>query len=158
MTPNEKTIVKFYTALSNADAITLCECYHPKVQFMDPAFGLLKGNEVSQMWKMLIERSKGNMKIEFSDVKADDHLGSTKWIANYRFSKTNRKVVNTIYSKFYFKDGLIIKHTDDFDIWKWAKQAIGLKGSLFGWTGFMQKKIQEQARFSLKKYTENNPK
>jgi len=158
MTPNEKTIVKFYTALSNADSTKLCECYHPKVQFMDSAFGLLKGTEVCQMWKMLIERSKGNLKIEFSEVKADDYLGSAKWIANYRFSKTNRKVVNTIYSKFQFKDGLIIKHTDDFDIWKWAKQAIGLKGYLFGWTGFMQKKIHEQARFSLKKYTENNSK
>ncbi|MFI0491480.1 nuclear transport factor 2 family protein [Flavobacterium sp.] len=158
MTPNEKTIVKFYTALSNADTSKLCECYHPNIQFHDPLFGSLKGNEVCQMWKMLIERSKGNLKIEFSDVKADDHLGSARWIASYRFSKTNRKVVNTIYAKFHFKDNLIIKHTDDFDIWKWAKQAMGLKGFLLGWTGFMHKKIQEQARFSLKKHTEKNHK
>ena len=150
----ENTIHKFYTAFANSDATQMCECYHPNVQFRDPVFGLLKGKEVCQMWKMLIERSNGNLKIEFSEVEATEYLGSTRWIASYRFSKTNRKVVNSIAAKFHFQDGLIIKHTDDFDIWKWAKQALGIKGLLLGWTGFMQKKIQEQARMSLKMYCE----
>lgn len=154
MTANETTITKFYTAFANADAKQMCECYHPKIQFSDPAFGLLKGEEVCQMWKMLIERSKGNLKIDFYEVKANEHLGSAYWIATYRFSKTNRKVVNTIATKFHFQEGLIIKQTDDFDIWKWSKQAFGLKGLLLGWTGFMQKKIQEQARMALKMYSE----
>lgn len=154
MTTNESTIIKFYTAFANGDAKQICECYHTNVKFRDPAFGLLNGNEVCQMWEMLIERSKGNLKIEFSEVKANEHLGSARWIATYNFSKTNRKVINTIAAKFHFQDGLIIRHTDDFDIWKWSKQALGIKGLLLGWTGFMQKKIQEQARMSLKKYSE----
>ncbi len=149
MTQNENTIIKFYTAFANADTVQMSECYHPNVQFRDPIFGLLKGNEVCQMWKMLIERSKGDLKIVFSDVKADNYLGSTRWIVTYKFSATNRRVVNTIQAHFHFKEGLIIKHTDDFDIWKWAKQALGLKGFLLGWTGFMQKKIQKQAHLSL---------
>jgi len=152
MTPNENIIIKFYTAFANADASQMCEYYHSNIQFRDPAFGLLKGNDVCQMWKMLIERSKGDVKIEFSDIKATDHIGSARWIATYHFGKTNRKVVNVIQAHFLFQDGLIIKHTDDFDIWKWAKQAFGLKGFLLGWTGFMQKKIQEQALLTLKKY------
>jgi ketosteroid isomerase-like protein len=154
MTANENTIHKFYTAFANADATKMCECYHPNVQFSDPAFGILKGKEVCKMWEMLIERGKGNLKIELSEVKATEYLGSARWIASYRFSKTNRKVVNTIAAKFHFQEGLIIKHIDDFDIWKWAKQALGFKGFLLGWTGFMQKKIQEQARRSLKLYRE----
>jgi hypothetical protein len=153
MTANENTIIKFYTAFANANADQMCECYHPIVHFRDPVFGLLKGKEVCQMWKMLIERSKGNLKIEFSEIKTTENSGSAQWIATYNFSKTKRKVVNTIAAKFHFKDGLIIKHTDDFDIWKWTKQAFGLKGLLFGWTGFMQNKIQEEARMSLKKYS-----
>lgn len=152
MTENEKLLLKFYTAFSNANATKMCECYHPKIQFRDPAFGLLKENEVCQMWKMLIERSKGNLKIEFSDIEADTYNGSAKWIATYNFSKTNRKVVNVIKAQFQFQDGLIIKHIDDFDIWKWSKQALGISGYLFGWTGFFQKKIQEKAHQSLKKY------
>jgi len=152
MTANESTIYKFYTAFANADATTMCECYHQDVQFSDPAFGPLKGKEVCQMWEMLVERSKGNLKIEFTDVEANEYLGSALWTARYRFSKTNRQVVNTIAAKFHFKDGLIVKHSDDFDIWKWAKQALGVKGILLGWTGFMQKKIQDHAKKSLKKY------
>lgn len=158
MTANENTIVKFYTAFANADAAQMCECYHPDVQFNDPAFGLLKGEQVGQMWKMLIERGKGNINIDFSEVKANEHLGSAFWVAKYNFSKTNRKIVNSISAKFQFKDGLIIKHTDDFDIWKWSKQALGIKGLLLGWTGFMQKKIQKQARMSLKTYCEKKNK
>jgi hypothetical protein len=42
MTPNEKTLVKFYTAFANADASAMCECYHSKIVFHDPIFGLLK--------------------------------------------------------------------------------------------------------------------
>lgn len=154
MTANENTIHKFYTAFANADATTMCECYHQEIQFSDPVFGQLKGKEVCQMWKMLIERSKGNLKIEFSDVAATEYLGSALWTASYRFSITNRKVLNSIVAKFYFQDGLIIKHIDDFDIWKWAKQALGFKGFLIGWTGFMQNKIRENAIKSLKKYCE----
>ncbi len=153
MTANETTIFKFYSAFANADVAKMCECYHPNVEFRDPAFGLLKGEEVCNMWKMLIERSKGNLTIDYSEIKANEHFGSAFWVANYIFSKTKRKVRNSISAKFHFQDGLIIKHTDDFDIWKWSKQALGLKGILFGWTGFMQKKIQDQARMSLKKYS-----
>jgi hypothetical protein len=155
MSPNEKIIIKFYTAFANADAVTMCECYHSKIEFRDPAFGLLKGNDVSQMWKMLIEKSKGNIKIEFSDIRADEYIGSAQWIATYNFSKTNRKVVNIIQAQFQFKDGLIQKHSDNFDIWKWSKQAFGITGYLLGWTGFFQQKIQLKALLSLKKYKES---
>lgn len=154
MNANENTLIKFYTAFNNSDTATMCECYAPTVKFRDPAFGTLKGNKVCQMWKMLIENSKGNIKVQFSDVKADEFVGSLTWTATYNFSKTNRPVVNVIHSHFHFKDGLIIKHIDDFDVWKWSKQALGITGFLFGWTGFFQKKIQEKALLSLKKYEE----
>nr|WP_315157522.1 nuclear transport factor 2 family protein [uncultured Flavobacterium sp.] len=152
MNTNEQLIHKFYTAFVNADAKTMCECYHTNIQFQDPAFGILKGNDACQMWKMLIEKSKGNIKIEFSNIEADEYTGSAKWIPAYNFSKTNRKVVNEIQAQFKFRDGLIVKHTDYFDIWKWSKQAFGFKGALLGWTGFMQKQIQKQAINSLKNY------
>ena len=154
MTPSENTLIKFYTAFTNADASTMCECYQDDIQYNDPVFEILKGKDVCQMWEMLIERSNGNLKIEFSEIKADQYLGSARWTATYNFSKTNRKVVNVIQSKFHFKDGLIIKHTDNFDIWKWSKQAFGIKGFLFGWTGYFQNKIQERALLSLKLYKE----
>jgi ketosteroid isomerase-like protein len=156
MNSNENLITKFYTAFGNADYKTMSECYHPKVHFIDPAFGLLKEEQVSKMWEMLLSRSKGNLKIEFSNVRADEFNGSANWQATYNFSKTNRKVINKIAAEFVFQDGLIIKHTDNFDVWKWSKQAFGLTGYLLGWTGFFQSKIQKQALLSLKKFEKSN--
>lgn len=152
MTENEKTITKFYDAFADGDASKMCACYHPNIEFRDPIFGSLKGNDVCSMWKMLIAKSNGNVKIKFSEVKANDYQGSAVWEATYNFSKNNREVINRIRAEFFFRDGLIMKHTDDFDIWKWSKQALGIPGYLLGWTGYMQKKIHKNALHSLKKY------
>lgn len=156
MTPNEKLLAKFYTAFANADAQTMCECYDLDIQFQDPAFGILKGSDVCTMWKMLLGKSNGNVKIEFSNIKADEYRGSAISVAKYRFSKTKRTVINTVRSEFQFKNGLIFKQTDNFDIYKWSKQAFGWTGYLFGWTGFFKRKIQENALVSLKKYKESH--
>jgi hypothetical protein len=51
------------------------------------------------MWKMLLERSNGNLKVIFSDCQ---FMGSALWQATYIFSKTNKMVVNTIAAQFQF--------------------------------------------------------
>ena len=145
-------LLKFYDSFSKLDAKRMAECYHPDATFTDPAFGKLTYDEVCAMWKMLIERSKGNLSVEFFDLKSSKKNGTAKWVATYNFSKTDRKVVNEIYAKFKFQDGLIIKHTDSFSLWKWSGMALGLKGYLLGWTPFMRNKIREQAKDSLNKY------
>lgn len=152
MNQKQHLIEEFYAGFAEGNAKTMASCYHKNIQFQDPAFGKLEGQDVIDMWEMLIDKSKGNLKIEFSDVTADEVTGSAKWVATYNFSKTNRTVVNVIQASFVFKEGLIIKHTDDFDIWKWSKQALGLPGYLLGWTGFMQQKIQKNALHSLRYY------
>jgi len=152
MSNNTDLIKKFYTAFAKQDAEGLSQCYHPDIKFNDPVFGNLSGSEVSGMWKMLIERSKGKIQIELSDVLADVDSGSAKWTATYNFSRTNRKIVNTINASFLFLDGLIIQHNDSFDFYKWCRQAFGWKGYLLGWTPFMQDKVRNQARLSLKNY------
>lgn len=151
MITNEQLIHKFYTAFANSDSVAMCECYHSKIQFSDPVFGLLNHEQVCAMWQMLIKNGKGAIQIEYSDIEVNGCIGKVKWIATYNFSKTNRKVINVIYTQFQFQDGLILKHTDNFDIWKWAKQALGWTGYLFGWTGYMHNKIQQQALVALKK-------
>ena len=130
----------------------MASCYHKEVIFEDPAFGKLNQKEVISMWKMLLERSKGNLRIEFSDVVTNEISGSAIWIATYIFTQTNRKVVNIIDAKFEFKDGLILKHNDHFNFYKWTKQALGLKGYLLGWTHFMQRKVRQNAKKSLQNY------
>lgn len=152
MNQNQQLIEEFYAGFAAGNAKTMASCYHKDVVFEDPAFGKLQGQDAIDMWEMLIEKSKGHMKIEFTDVQADELSGSAKWIATYTFSKTNRNVVNVIRASFAFKDGLIIKHTDKFDFWKWSKQALGLPGYLLGWSGIMQKKVRQNALQSLRHY------
>ncbi len=151
---NSELISHFYTSFAKGDAEGMVACYADAIQFKDPAFGALKGDDAKNMWRMLLSRNKGNIHITFNNVKADDKTGSANWVAEYVFSATGRKVINVISAEFEFVNGKIIKHTDTFDIYKWAKQAFGLKGYLLGWTSFMQGKIQQQANSSLKKYIE----
>ena len=151
---NAQLITNFYEAFAKGDAEAMVACYHNDIQFHDPAFGDLQGEDAKNMWRMLIGRNKGNIHITFSNIVANEKTGSANWRAEYVFSQTNRKVINVIAAKFEFADGKIIKHTDSFDIYKWTKQALGIKGYLLGWTGFMRNQIQQQSGKLLKKYTE----
>lgn len=151
----ENVITNFYKAFSQLDANTMCSYYHEDIVFEDPAFGILKGEKAKAMWQMLCESQKGkNFKVVASDIKSNDNNGSAHWEAFYNFSKTGRKVHNKIDAQFEFKEGLIIKHTDDFNLHKWAKQAMGFKGLLLGGTGFFKNKLQKQTNYMLNKFQE----
>ncbi len=151
---NEQLIRHFYESFARSDAAGMLACYHDEIEFSDPAFGLLNGDDAKNMWKMLLERAKGNIKIEFKNVSADDKKGAADWTADYLFSKTGRNVHNEIHAEFEFKDGKIFSHHDTFDVWKWSKQALGMSGSLLGWSSFLQNKIRQNAKESLREYTE----
>lgn len=155
-TQNIETINKLYSSFASADAEGMVSCYHEEAVFRDPAFGELQREEVKNMWRMLLERSKGELQIQYGNVKADEHSGSANWQADYTFGKTRRKVHNEVEASFEFKDGLIFRHTDRFNIWKWSRQALGLPGLLLGWTHFMQKGIQKQTRGLLNHYMSKN--
>lgn len=149
---SRELIRRFYQSFSAGDANGMASCYHPDIVFEDPAFGVLSGKEVSAMWRMLLERSKGELEIRFGNVEADGDRGSAEWVATYTFQASGRRVVNRVSASFQFKDGLITHHTDHFDFWLWAKQALGWKGWLLGWTAWMQNKVQQQTNRMLQKY------
>lgn len=150
--PTERIIENFYTAFQQGDADAMAACYHPDVEFEDPAFRKLKGAEVSSMWRMLLERGKGEIEISFYEVEADDNTGAATWEAIYFFSKTKRKVHNIIQASFEFQDGKIIKHTDVFSFWRWSRMALGPIGLLLGWTPFLQNKVSKTSRGLLAVY------
>ena len=98
-----------------------------------------------------MEKGK-DFKVIFSNIEANEKEGSAHWEAFYTFSKTGRKVHNKIDAAFEFKDGLIIKHTDDFDLHNWAKQAMGFKGLIIGRTSYFKNKLKAQTNYILDKY------
>nr|WP_294905350.1 nuclear transport factor 2 family protein [uncultured Lacibacter sp.] len=150
------TIETFYTAFSKGDWQTMAGCYHPDAEFTDEVFVGLKGKEVPAMWQMLIERSGGNMEITYSHVQETGEQGSADWVAVYIFSATGRRVINRIHAEFEFKDGKIYRHRDNFNLHKWASQAMGFRGKLLGGTSFFRKKVQKTAREGLNRYLSRN--
>jgi ketosteroid isomerase-like protein len=148
MHPNAKLIETFYTAFQRKDAETMATCYAPDVHFSDPVFPLLKASEAGDMWRMLLSRSK-DLVLTFDGVIADDQVGRAHWVATYTFTQTGRKVVNDIHATFTFRDGKIVKHVDRFDLWKWARQALGMKGMMLGWSPLVSKAVRKQAGKSL---------
>ena len=150
---NAAIIRHFYTSFAEGNAEEMISCYDPAIVFTDPAFEELKGEDAKNMWRMLVQRSKGNIKIIFDTVKADEKSGSASWIAHYTFAQTGRKVINKISAEFEFYNGKIIKHTDHFSLWNWSRQALGWKGFIFGGTSFLKAKIQMQTTTLLKNYS-----
>ena len=144
-------IETFYTAFQQRDAGTMISCYHNDITFTDPAFGELKSDDAKAMWKMLCMNAT-DLRIEYSNITASLKKGSAHWEAWYSFSKTGRKVHNVIEAGFEFKDSKIIKHTDNFNLHKWASQAMGWTGRLLGGTQFFQNKIQQRTNLMLDEY------
>ena len=147
----KEIIENFYTAFNNKNAEKMIELYHEDVIFEDPAFGKLQGDKAKKMWRMLCNNAK-DLKVNFSQVEANHNNGKAQWEAWYTFSKTGRRVHNIIDAEFEFKDGKIIKHTDHFNLHRWASQALGWQGKLLGWTSFFKKKLQKQTNSLLHKF------
>lgn len=148
MNANEQLIQHFYTCFQNKDFKGMQACYADNAIFNDAVFKNLNAEQVKAMWEMLITKGK-DMRLEFSQIKAYEKTGSAHWDAYYTFSSTGNKVVNRIDASFEFENGKIVKHTDDFSFYIWAKQALGISGLLLGWTSFLKKKIQNTALTNL---------
>ncbi|QSN62987.1 MULTISPECIES: nuclear transport factor 2 family protein [unclassified Caballeronia] len=148
---NAELIERFYRAFQRADADAMAACYASDIRFQDPAFGLLHGREVGDMWRMLLGRA-ADFTLTFDGISTLGQTASANAVARYTYSATGRAVVNEIATKFAIRDGLIAEQTDTFDLWRWSRQALGVSGWLFGWTPRMQSAIRTKARRALTDY------
>jgi ketosteroid isomerase-like protein len=153
---NAAALSEFYSAFARRDADAMVRFYSPRIEFSDPVFPELKGEEVAAMWRMLTKRAK-DFSLTFRDVVANDVAGSVHWEARYLFSKTGRQVHNVIEASFTFEGGKIVKHVDRFDLWRWAGMALGAPGKLLGWTPMVTRKIRDEARSGLVQFMRENP-
>ncbi|AMV37601.1 nuclear transport factor 2 family protein [Planctomyces sp. SH-PL62] len=121
MTPDEKTVQRFYEALQRFDAADASECYRDDAKFEDLAFQLSGKADISAMWRLVCSKK---VKIEFGDVRTEDGEVKAWWIADYMF-RGKRHVRYKIQPTFAFRDGKILRHVDSASRWEWAKQALG---------------------------------
>lgn len=154
---NAATIERFYDAFARCDGAAMEACYAPDVSFSDPVFPDLNGPEAGGMWRMLTDQAT-DLKIELAEHGSEGDAGHARWIANYTFSRTGRHVTNDVSASFRFgTDGLITEHVDDFDFWRWSRQALGPPGVLLGWTPIVKGGVRKQAAASLEKFLAEKP-
>ena len=156
MDNNMLTIQKFYNAFQQKDYAAMNSCYANDIPFNDPVFGLLIGNETKAMWQMLCMGAK-DFSLQFSNIQTDDgEYYTCDWTVSYLFSATNRRVINKCKAYMRMNDGVILEHSDAFNYYRWCRQALGLRGLIFGWTGFMHNKVNKKAKQRLMHFMNQN--
>ncbi len=143
-------IDRFYSAFAQRDWAAMAACYADDAHFSDPVFPNLNADQARAMWKMLLT-SSADLRVVHSEVKETATTGSCRWDAWYTFSRTGRPVHNIIHAEFVLRDGLIVRHKDHFNFWRWSRQALGPTGLLLGWTPVVRNKVQRTAARSLAK-------
>jgi ketosteroid isomerase-like protein len=153
---NGTVVQRLYAAIAARDGAAAAACYAPDAHFSDPVFGDLSGREPGAMWRMLAERS-ADLRVELLEHSADSDRGSAHWVAHYTFSQTGRPVVNDIRAEMRLADGLIVDHHDQFDFYRWARQALGPAGLALGWSPIIRGAVRRRARASLDEFLAGHP-
>ena len=144
-------IARFYSAFARRDPEIMAACYAPDAQFDDPVFRALSGPEIGTMWRMLCARAT-DLRVEWGSVRVARDVARVDWQAWYTYSATRRPVHNRIAATFIMERGLIRRHEDVFDLYRWSRQALGAKGLLLGWTPVVQRVIRRQASRALGRF------
>lgn len=144
------TLHALYEAAGRRDGEAMAQCYAPNATFQDEVFRLA-GRDVGDMWRMLMGRST-DLSVSF-EVLGDDRA---TWVADYTFE--GRPVHNEISSSFTFApDGKIASQVDRFSFPRWAGQALGVPGKLFGRFGFFQGAVRKRTAGLLAAWQQRQP-
>jgi ketosteroid isomerase-like protein len=142
---NEQLLTKLFQCLNAHDHKGMADCYDDDATFQDIAFTLKGKGQIHAMWDMACSKNAAGVKSDIAaavkELSANDSTGRVVVIDDYTFRDTGRKVHNPIVSKFEFRNGRIIRQTDDCDPVSWARQAFGgFKGFLAGHIGFIRRR------------------
>lgn len=156
MHPNAHLIDGFYRAFAVNDHVAMARSYSDAATFSDPVFPALDAAQLRAMWRMFCE-SDNEIAVAHYDVDADDRRGTARWEAIYEFPPTGRRVHNKIDASFEFSDGLITRHRDAFDLYRWTRMALGPLGTVVGWSPIVQNRVRGQAAARLKRFQGERP-
>lgn len=151
MTQDEQLIHTFYSAFQQCDYPVTQACYADHASFSDPVFRHLDAANVRSMWEMFCVNNQ-TLTVKYHKVQLNGDVVTAEWTANYVLSSTGNKVTNHISSRFVIQDGKIVEHTDTFDFYRWAHQALGITGALLAWTPFFKRKVQRSAMTTLQNF------
>jgi hypothetical protein len=141
-TETKATLTRFYDAFARRDGAAMAAMYAPTATFEDPVFELC-GADIGKMWINLAKNAK-EFSLSYTVAQAGNDKGVVEWTARYLFAG-RRPVTNVILSEIEFQNGLIVSHRDLFDFPRWARQALGLPGALFGRFEWFRRSVSKKA-------------
>lgn len=155
---SQATIERLYAAFGRLDGAAMAACYAEDATFDDEVFSLHGRREIGGMWTMLCEATKARGRDAWRLEASALTERSAHWEAWYRFSATGRLVHNVIEAEFAFgPDGLVTRHRDRFDFWRWSRQALGAPGWLLGWSPLLRRKVRGTAAANLALFLARQP-
>lgn len=134
--------MRFYDALSRRDGETMASLYAPDARFEDEIYRL-EGADVGKMWTGLMRKAK-TLTVSYTIARSGNGTGTVEWTARYIYPGGG-PVVNVILSELELEDGRIVAQRDRFDFRRWAAQALGTPGRLFGRFGWFRKMVSRKA-------------
>ena len=135
------TLTHLYDALARRDGSAMAALYAPDATFEDPVFRL-RGADIGRMWIGLTGRAK-DFAVSYTVAEAQAGKGTVEWTARYLFAGRH-PVVNLIVSDIELDGGKIVQQVDRFDFPRWAAQALGLPGRLFGRFGWFRRAVSRR--------------
>lgn len=148
--PNAAVAARYWDALGRRDADAMAACYGPDARFRDEVF-TLSGPECGAMWQMLFSGSK-DLAITTHPLEVDGDRATGVWEARYTFTATGRPVHNVITTTLTLRAGKIHAQRDRFPFYRWSRMALGVKGTLLGWTPLVKGAVRKQARSRLQNW------
>lgn len=139
---------RFYQAFQALDHETMAACYSGTARFTDPVFDL-SGSDIGKMWRALCTGST-DLDLTFEIIDGGDESALIDWEAHYTFPPTGRLVHNRIQSRITLEKGLIKLHVDQFDFYRWNRQAFGMAGSALGWAPAFKERVRRGALRAIK--------
>ena len=136
-----EALARFYDAFARRDGPAMASMYSEDATFEDPVFRL-KGEEIGKMWTGLLGRAR-DFSVAYTIAQAASGRGTVEWTARYLFAG-GRPVVNVVVSEIAFEGVCISRQTDTFDFPRWAAQALGTSGKLFGRFGWFQRAVSRK--------------
>ena len=135
-------LARFCDAFARRDGEAVAAMYAADATFEDPIFRL-KGEEIGKMWIGLFGRAR-DFSIAYMIGQAGSGRGTVEWTARYLFGG-RRRVINVVVSEFEFDGQKIARQMDQFDFPRWAAQALGTPGKLFGRYGWFRRAVSRKA-------------
>jgi hypothetical protein len=149
-------IETYFDAFSKGDYRTMRSLCDPKITFNDPVYTSLQGKSVFALHHFMAER-RICPTITIRSISEKGNRVKVKWTNEYEYATYKTHISIDVRSIFHFEHTSIISQTDQYNLWKWSKMALGFTGTYLGWTPMFRSTLRRSSQQSLATFIQKHP-